>query len=440
MFITCTFIASSDESIAIDFGISRRSVARKLKNVRQILMDDFVPNTVNFTRSREDLLSHTSVLSKSLLSPNNADAAVVIWDGTYIYLEKSAQHAFQKNSYCSHKKRNYIKPMMIVATDGTIIAVLGPFKATKNDASIATEILSQGHPALENLGTCDVVVLDRGFRDSVREFQSRGLIVKTPACQPLGKQLSVLEANQTRLVTKVRYDVERINGMVKSTFKIFAEVWESLSVPHLMDDLQIVAGLLNEFFIKSNENKEMSLQLANEMLLRVPMENKLAKIINGRSSKFIFSKDNRTVLLENDIFPPLSMIDLRNIAFGEYQIIQSKIYAWDHIKANNNLFEVEIFRDEINEKHFPEYSDEDPSLIMLNINSRFISGKVWRALILFSRIKSGKESILEYCCSCKVGQRTVGCCSHVMTALYYLGFAQYNGGVKEKAKHLRNFF
>lgn len=331
--------------------------------------------------------------------------------------------------------------MMIVATDGTVIAVLGPFKATQNDASIATQILSQGHPTLDNLETSDVVVLDRGFRDSVKEFQSSGLIVKTPACQSLGKQLSVLEANQTRLVTKVRYDVERINGIIKSTFKIFSKVWKSLSVPHLMEDLQIAAGLLNTFFIKSNENEEMSFQLANEMLLRVPMENRLAQIINGRSGKAIFLKDNYTVLLANDIFPSLSTTDLKNIAFGEYQIIQSKLYAWDHMKANQNRFEVQIFRDEIIEKYFPSYSGQEPALIMLNIASRFISSKVWKALILFSkRIKSGKHAIQGYCCSCKVGQRTVGCCSHVMTALYYLGYAQYNDGLIEKAKHLRNFF
>lgn len=440
MIIMCIFTGSNDESIANYFGIGRTTVVQRLKTVREILMNDFVPNSVNFTRSREDLMSHTSVLSRSLLSPRNAEAVVVIWDGTYIYIEKSGQHAFQKNSYCSHKKRNYIKPMMIVATDGTIIAVVGPFKATTNDASISMQILAEGHPALDNLETSDVVVLDRGFRNSVNEFKNRGFIVKTPASQPPGIQLTVLEANLTRLVTKVRYDVERINGMVKSTFKIFSGVWESLSVPHLMKDLQIAAGLLNEFFIKSNENVELSQDLANRMLLRVPMENILAKKIKGISSKAFSSKANFTLLLVNSIFPSLSIIDLKEIAFGEYQITQSKLYAWDHMKANNDSFEVQIFRDDIVETHFPEYCDDDPALIMLLIASRFMSGKVWRPFVLFSRIKSGKDAILEYCCTCKVGQRTVGCCSHVMTILFYLGYAQYNDGVKQKAKHLQKFF
>lgn len=424
----------SHEAIGYYIGISKSLVGSRLKVVRKILMEDFVPNYVNYTRSRQDLLSHTSRLSKSLLSPRNEEAVILIWDGTYIYIEKSQQHAFQKSSYCSHKKRNYVKPMMIVATDGTIIAVIGPFKATENDAKISTKILSQGHPVLDNMETSDVVVLDRGFRDCIREFQSRGYIVKTPACQPPGKQLTTVEANQSRLVTKIRYDVERINGMVKATFQIFSKVWESLLVPYLMMDLQIAAALLNKFFIKPNENEQLSIELGRRMLARVNKENLLSKVVNK------LAKVAREEFSTHEIFPELTMNDLKSIAFGEYQITQSKLYANDHSKTNDGVFKVFKFNDEIVDKYFENYKDKNPTLVMLNISSRFISGKSWQPFVLFSKIQSGVEAVLEYCCNCKVGLRTVGCCSHVMTILYYLGFAQYRNGVEEKATHLQNFF
>lgn len=430
--------ALSDEAIGEYFGVSNVTVRSRLKLVRSVLLSDFVPLNVNHTRTRAELISHTSKISQCLLSPENENAVIHIWDGTYIYVEKSHQHEFQKKSYCSHKKRNYVKPMMIVATDGTIIAVIGPFQATDNDAKIANAILTESHPALQNLHTSDVVVLDRGFRDSIREFQSRGFIVKTPACQPVGKQLTVLEANRSRLVTRIRFDVERINGMIKSTFNIFSVVWESWNIPYLMNDLQIAAGILNKFFIKPKENKEASQNIARKMLSFVHTENALNKIIYGISFKSVISKKRYAELLVHSIFPSLSMNDLQQIAFGNYQIAQAKLYAWDHLKNNDGVFRAYTFEDEVIEKHFSNYIADDPALITINIGSRFISGKQWKPFVLFSRVSSGYDAILGYCCNCKVGLRTVGCCSHVMTILYFLGYAQYNGNLKQKAKHLEN--
>lgn len=381
----------SNDNIAAYFGVGRTTVQSRLKSVRTVLMRDFVPLNVNYERTREDLVSHCSVLSKKIFCQHKEDSVVLIWDGTYIYIEKSQRHEFQKNSYSSHKKRNYVKPMMVVATDGTIIAVLGPFKATQNDAKIAEIILSENNHIFRNMETADVVVLDRGFRDCVAQFQSRGFIVKTPACQPLGKQLETLEANQSRLVTKIRYDVERINGMIKATFKIFNGVWESLSVPHLIDDLKIAAALLNKFFIKPNEDVQKSEDLATKMLARVSVKNELSKIVNGRRFKSILTQKQFLDIDLRDIFPQLSMDDLKCIAFGEYQIQQAKLYSWDHFKSNNGSFKTTSFPNAICQELFKDYAsiEVEPALVMIDIASRFISGKMWRAFVLYNSNKNG---------------------------------------------------
>lgn len=99
--------------------------------VRASLLSDSAPEYVNHARSREDLLSRCSRLSRKIFLQDNDGGIVVIWDATYIYVEKSLNHQFQKQTYNSQKKRNYVKPMVCVASDGTIICVVGPFKQQK---------------------------------------------------------------------------------------------------------------------------------------------------------------------------------------------------------------------------------------------------------------------------------------------------------------------
>lgn len=49
------------------------------------------------------------------------------------------------------------------------------------------------------------------------------------------------------------------------------------------------------------------------------------------------------------------------------------------------------------------------------------------------------QAIVGYCCSCLVGKRTVGCCAHVMTVVWFLSWARYND-VYAPATFLDDFF
>ena len=44
------------------------------------------------------------------------DQAIIVMDGTYLYLQKSSNNEFQRRSFSMHKHRNLIKPMIITAT------------------------------------------------------------------------------------------------------------------------------------------------------------------------------------------------------------------------------------------------------------------------------------------------------------------------------------
>lgn len=428
--------------IFINNLLNYQQVDSILPTIRSELKKDFVPNFVNHIRSRDDLISHCTPLSKILFYPDNLQKIVLIWDGTYIFIEKSSQHYFQKLTYNSHKKRNYIKPMIIVTTDGTIVCVLGPFKAVENDAKMTKKILMKDIPALQNLQKEDVMIVDRGFRDCVTNFKNFGFLVEIPSSKTSTEQLSVIEANKARLITKVRYEVERINGMIKNRFKIFANVWESYSIPHLMDDLTIASAFLNKFHTRRrvNENAE---EIGREMLARLHKKNILSQITGNFHFKSMIKHKQYEPFNSFEIFPQLTMNDLEAIAFGSYQIQQAKLYAYEHIKACNNIFELFVFPEEITRKYWIKIGNENianPVLILSFIKSRFIKIIKHETFVLFDRNGSTREAIGGYCCSCKIGLRTIGCCSHTMTILYYLGFAHRNGGTSKVAKHLDNVF
>lgn len=72
--------------------------------------------------------------------------------------------------------------------------------------------------------------------------------------------------------------------------------------------------------------------------------------------------------------------------------------------------------------------------------SRFRSKVFHDVYILAYAEKNGPEAIIAFCCGCRHGQRTVGCCSHVMSVLFFLCRARHRGGVTVVAQFLRNFF
>ncbi len=58
-----------------------------------------------------------------------------------LYIQKSANHEFQRKTYSVQKKRNLIKPFLVCAADGTIIDIYGQYDAILNDAKIMERVL-----------------------------------------------------------------------------------------------------------------------------------------------------------------------------------------------------------------------------------------------------------------------------------------------------------
>ena len=185
-----------------------KQIGIAINEIRAMLSKQMVPKNLGFNHiKRSDLImNHTTDISKTLLASDN-NTLISIWDATYIYIQKSSNYAFQRATYSMHKYRNLVKFMLLCTTDGYIIDAIGPYLAnySNNDASILEHTFEAKINDLEdNFEPEDIFVVDRGFRDCLNYLESKNFEYKMPAFLQKAKQHTDLEANSSRLVTKVR--------------------------------------------------------------------------------------------------------------------------------------------------------------------------------------------------------------------------------------------
>lgn len=97
----------TNAEIAPIFGMSETAIQNRIRKVRIVVHRDFVPLHL-FNWNREDLVRNTSALSRQLYNLNE-NAAVVTFDGTYIYTIMSSNFGFQKQTFSVQKHRNLVK-------------------------------------------------------------------------------------------------------------------------------------------------------------------------------------------------------------------------------------------------------------------------------------------------------------------------------------------
>ena len=185
-----------------------------------------------------------------LFADSQTYISIAVADGTYIYIEKSGDYSFQRRSYSVHKGRPLVKPMMLVPTDGYILTVLGPYLADGNnsDARITEYMLKSNSEDIRNwFSEGDVLIFDRGFRDVTDLLNDCGIKTEMPHfLKKSKKQHSTEEANESRLVTKVRWVVESANERIKQ-WRSLSNVLPNSQIPFAGDYVRIVCSLCNAF-------------------------------------------------------------------------------------------------------------------------------------------------------------------------------------------------
>lgn len=138
-----------------------------------------------------------------------------------------------------------------------------------------------------------------------------------------------------------------------------------------------------------------------------------------------------------NMFPVMEMSDLIFFCLGIYQIKQARSYYGEHIRANGT-FLVEI-SESLEITNVPGVmSSHETVLLRGRIRSRHQSNKVYYTYVLIKLTESNnwEERICEYYCSCIIGKRTVGSCAHVMTIIWYLGWARHQNNILPPAQFL----
>lgn len=436
----------SQEDLGKYFQISSITAARLIKIARNSLTSDLVEKFFGFKNiTRTVLQQHTTQQSRILFCDAKEESVITIWDGKYIFCVKSGNLRFQRDTYSVQKKRNLVKPMVCVSPDGFIVDIFCPFTASENDASILQKILRENQEVKNVLQPSDIFVVDRGFRDSSKTLERLGFVVKIPSCvTEAGGQLTNKQANDSRLVTKLRWVVEARNGHLKTIWPFFAKQWSTYELVHLNEDIRVAAALINMFFESLIPDKADGENIVQKMMEKASEEKPLFHALIQRQTSQKQIRHFIEIDLEHFDFPVIDERDLKNISLGTYQIKQAVRYSIQHTKSFTDIFECFECPHDVLQSNFQavikKHNISTPVLVLVRLSSRFRNRTSYHTFVLADKDKVGVDAICSYHCNCVNGQRSVGCCAHVMCVLRFLCHARHTGDVRCIAPYLDEYF
>lgn len=429
----------SDEFLKILFSYpSRQTASFIISNVRLSLLQRFVPNNIGFNSiTRENYInSHVSPYTNQLYNPTpDIPKAIVYIDCTYNKIEKSSNFRVLRQSYCFHKNEHLVKPEIIVAPDGYILAINGPYfaDARNNDASVLNHELQIDLNGMKTwFQEGDIVIVDRGYRDSINSLQELGLhYYMPPFLPPNQRQLTTNEANQARLITTTRWIVEARNGHFKSIFKFFRQPISAIHAAKLRDYYLIAGALINKFHPLIN--MPGTLDTATQMLV----DSDDVNIVQARvEAENLRTRNGRWIRLNQfhiQSFPRLD-IEYLKLLTGTYHLHLAASYIQDTTRRDGEV-------DNILE--FDELQGE-PNFLRFRIFSRFRNAAKHMLWVVFT--ERGDENLEDpalpitgYYCTCKSGARTLGTCAHVASVIWFLGYARYQENIHFPSDRLLDF-
>lgn len=397
---------------------TRQTVSSVIDYVRASLMQRFVPANIGpESITRENFIAqHVTEFANTLYNPRPEEPkAIAAIDSTYSYVQKSTNFQVLRQSYSLHKHRHLLKPVLVVAPNGYILAIFGPYFSDtyNNDASILQRDFERDGDSLrEWFENGDILLVDRGYRDAIPFLERLGIRHKMPALLQRGqRQYTTDDANATRIVTKNRWIVEARNGHLRSMFKFLAQ---TIIMPHaknLSSFYRIAGATINRYHPVIHMDGATA-ELGREILERALAVN----VVQAR-----VEVDN--LRMRNGQWVRLNHRQVLDLTIGVYQVNLAPSYIQD-----------KLLRDNHDELQLDEHINE-PGLIRIRVYSRFRNATRHQIFISYKSVDDDEvddedERVLGYYCTCQSGARTLGTCAHVASILWFLGVARHQENIK----------
>ena len=357
-------------------------------------------------------------------------------DGTYSYIEKSGNYRTLRQSFSVHKGRHLVKPILFVASNGLILDIHGPYFADgkNNDARILMDQFEKDTNNINNwFKEGDIFLVDLGYRDALPFLENRRYDVKMPPfLEKDESQLTTKEANEARIVTMQRWVVETHNGHLKTIFKFLDGIIARAHVLHLQDFYLIAGALINRYKEKLIMTRKTA-ALAREIKQRANTVNLLQLRVE---QNHLARRSAIWELLDHEHFPEFPKLNkdlLQEFTGCNYQLRLAPSYIQDKFNhESTDVFQLDRNRAE-------------PGLLRFRIFSSFRIATRYQLWILFrvnhnsNNERNTNRQILGYYCTCKSGARTLGCCAHVTSVLWYLGYARHEQIIRYPSRALLNY-
>lgn len=418
---------NSNKIIASVFNIdNEQSISEYSASIVKSFEKDVLPLRfgLNFVTRVDLIQNHTTEIAKRLF--NIHDNLILIYDGTYARHQKSTNNEYQRKSFSGQKKVPLCKPFTICTTDGYIVDMLGPYLANENDANILKDIIENSNDLCRILERNDVFVLDRGFRDVKKDLEEKHFKVLMPALKGKRKQLSTEESNQSRFVTKIRWAVEAVHGIIKQKYRLLDHKIDNKLIPKIGIYFRIASFLQNTYGKRLESDSTTSDEILQRMQFQKNIQNTLAT--EAEEKGWIRRKIPFKAITSDEIldFPEMTERDLMIFFTGSYQLSQAVSYLAEMIDTDGKL----TF----------EYVKEESTVLKFKVPSRHISRTSYRCFIRYKPNSVGISGVTHYVCDCANGRRTVGCCSHIGAIVYYLSHARYLSKIIKPAQILCDIF
>ena len=222
------------------------------------------------------------------------------------------------------------------------------------------------------------------------------------------KQFTTIEANETRLITKIRWVIESANGRVKQ-WRFFNNIIPNTMIEKIGDYFRIVCAMINCYRPVLITNSVNDREIGEKLLKLLHQSNKLKEYVQqlkdttGKNLKWL----SVNAVNSFPTFPKMEFKELQELTLGIYQLKQAHAYTVEHLSSNNT--------------YIVKVANQTPSLLRSQIQSRHKNNICYDVYVQYNN-----ENILGWYCTCPNGSRVVGCCSHVASIIFYFSFARHS--------------